>query len=551
MNKSPVAIALLLSLGSGAHAAAPTEQWSGSGPFASGLGNQAIDSLAISADGMRLLAGSGSGTVFSYTYASNAATPPATSDSGSPTTSPSNPPTNVIAYPGTTTTLGGGTAVIAMPGSSLLIPAGGSTIGTSIALPTPTAGGSAAAVSVTIGGQQLQLIPSVAGTTLSVRSVAVNGVPTQVLALTSGSFTVIASQSGAPLLALGSGGNSIVLTAGAGGASVTGTVDSSSGQTVLAVASGVVTLPANAYASAKSKAASSTSAGSAPPADGKLYAGELAAIGGDGKIVSVRLGTPAGSGGGDALNLRLADNLGFAGKVPQLAATSARLGQSLQTAFAEALGATLAGTQSNGVLALDIGGSRIYVLPLGDVMVDRTRGDGVRLEADGTLSVGVADVVLRLAPSVADPGQLARDLAAALPGAALQVGGDGTLRLALNGQYYALRPGWLSQDATATGFASAAGQLTYGQTGRNFVLYPGVADYASLAAVVEQGMPGVSLSINGDGTVTLSGSGQQWTLLPEMALQSAPAGAAAWWPAGDGTLLLRNADGTMQGFSVR
>jgi hypothetical protein len=52
-------------------AIADVNQWSGSGPFATGLGNRVITALAISSDGKTVYSGTGSGTVFSY-----AVTPP-------------------------------------------------------------------------------------------------------------------------------------------------------------------------------------------------------------------------------------------------------------------------------------------------------------------------------------------------------------------------------------------------------------------------------------------------------------------------------------------
>jgi hypothetical protein len=52
-------------------ATAAVNQWSGTGPFATGLGNRVITALAVSADGKTVYSGTGSGTVFSY-----AVTPP-------------------------------------------------------------------------------------------------------------------------------------------------------------------------------------------------------------------------------------------------------------------------------------------------------------------------------------------------------------------------------------------------------------------------------------------------------------------------------------------
>jgi hypothetical protein len=60
-----ISLLLLMPLTAGAD----INQWSGSGPFAPGPGNQIITTLAISPDGKTVYAGTGSGTVLSYTYA--------------------------------------------------------------------------------------------------------------------------------------------------------------------------------------------------------------------------------------------------------------------------------------------------------------------------------------------------------------------------------------------------------------------------------------------------------------------------------------------------
>lgn len=62
----PIAAFLLLAIP--AHAAPIPDQWNGSGPYATGQGNRTIKTLAVSADGMTVYAGTGSGTVFVYAY---------------------------------------------------------------------------------------------------------------------------------------------------------------------------------------------------------------------------------------------------------------------------------------------------------------------------------------------------------------------------------------------------------------------------------------------------------------------------------------------------
>lgn len=49
-------------------ALAADNEWSGTGPFATGLGNRVITALVVSSDGKKVYSGSASGTVFSYAY---------------------------------------------------------------------------------------------------------------------------------------------------------------------------------------------------------------------------------------------------------------------------------------------------------------------------------------------------------------------------------------------------------------------------------------------------------------------------------------------------
>ncbi|MCE1191325.1 MAG: IPTL-CTERM sorting domain-containing protein [Acidovorax sp.] len=51
-----------------AHAAPVYDQWAGTGPFASGLGNRVITSLAVRPNGAQVFAGTGSGTVLGYAF---------------------------------------------------------------------------------------------------------------------------------------------------------------------------------------------------------------------------------------------------------------------------------------------------------------------------------------------------------------------------------------------------------------------------------------------------------------------------------------------------
>ncbi len=453
------------------------------------------------------------------------------------------PPTLIVAGPGSTTTLTGTTPVTASPGSIIVIPTGANVAGVAITLAGPSGGGEAGPVSFKIGNLTLTLSGYTPGTVVSFKKVMVNGVETLVLVVTSGKLT-LSGQAGQPLLTLN---GTATLTAGTDGTAVGFSANADGGGTI-AVTAGYIELTADAFATRGSRA-------TAMPANGRIYAGERANFGADGKIVQVKLGSAPGESGGagDALELSLAGNLSFATTVPKLDATSSRLGRSVQEALAAAAGATLAGSQSNGVLALDIGGARVHALPLGEVLIDTDAVDGAILGADGTATVSIQGVSARFAPSVADVGQLARDVGGPFPWPSIEVSRDGVLRARGGGETYVLRPAWVAEtvDSTTAGFGvDTAGRMSYTQSGAQYALQAAVADWATLAAAVEEALPGATLKSNPDGSVTVTQSRQSLTLKPEMKLEAAPAGTRAWWAETDGSLRLHNTDGSAQGFAV-
>lgn len=452
-------------------------------------------------------------------------------------------PTLVEAKPGSTTTLTGTTPVAASPGSTLIVPTGTAIEGTVITLTAPNDGSGAAPIVLRIGDLEVQLDDYQSGTMLGFKTVTVAGVATPVLVVTSGQVEV-GAPAGQALVALN--GSGAVLTAGAEDTSINLSMGDN-GNGVFAVTAGYIVLPADAFAAGKRNARAR-----AEFADRKVYAGELASFGSDGQINAVRLGSAPGESGGagDALTLDLAVNLTFATTIPRLDATSARLGTSVQEALAQAAGAMLVGSQTNGVVTLDIGGDmHIHALPLGEVIIDGGQSDGVQLGADGTAMVASGGVVARFAASVADLGQLAQDVGGPFSWPSIEVTADGVLVASAAGVRYALRPGWTSTADDSVGFGEVNGQLVYGQLGRSYLLLPAVADWTKFAAAVDEALPGASMRTNADGTVTLTQSGQNLTLKPTPQLEDAPAGTQAWWAVPDGTLRLRNTDGTVQRFA--
>ncbi|MBS4099166.1 MAG: SBBP repeat-containing protein, partial [Sulfuricella sp.] len=455
-------------------------------------------------------------------------------------------PTLINAPANTQTTLSGTTPVNAAAGSTLVIPVGASVAGTPISLPTPVVGAKPEPVTIKIGGQTLTVTPTGAGTVVTLKKIAIDGVETPVLAVTNGSVTVSAP-AGQPLLALSNG---VTVTAGDQGGTV-----SSSGNT-LAVTDGTIILPANAFAA---------SHGFASIKDGKVYAGEVADLDAAGKVTSVRLGSLAknGSALGDPIQPAGAANLEDLAIVPSLKGKIARLSASRDYTdlLAASMGQGIAaqGQNSDGVLRLTIPGGTLNALPVGDLTVDTSRPDGITLTANGQAEIVQSGVLATFVPSVADLARCAAQLAQLDPDAVLSIQADGRMRIHLNRTTYALQPAWTSNEVTGSPAATGGfstdqqGNVTYQDNATRQTLYPAFADQPQLSAALKALDPAATLAAKGDGSYSIELLGQSYTLTPDYPLTPAPTEKAgkSWWQDATGKLYLRNGDGSAQGFAVR
>lgn len=445
------------------------------------------------------------------------------------------------------TTLTGTTPVNAALGSTLTISAGAPVSGVAITLATPVAGVAAEPVAIRIGGNALAVTPLGANVVVTLKTMMLNGVPTPVLAVSSGTLTVSAAP-GQPLLTVSNSG--VVVTAGTNGGAV---AFDGSGAAILSVTSGYVVLPANAFASVN---------GFAALQDGKLYAGEVATLDATGKVTSVRLGSLAGDGGavGDALKTAGASGLINKAVVPNLKGKVARVSD--QQEFADAIAASLGkdftvqGQNGDGVLRLAFAGGTVNALPVGSIAVDTSRADGVTF-ANGKAEVAKSGVVTTFSPAVSDFAGLAGQLVKQDKNATLAVLEDGMIHVILNGVTYALQPGWtVSQAGGGQAGITVDGQgniLYQDGAGNRQTLYPVFADLPQLLAVFRQQDAEVSVTANGDGTYGAKLQGKSYTLAPDYSLPPTPADKAGkeWWQGDDGKIFIRNRDGSAQGFAVR
>jgi phage tail protein X len=323
-------------------------------------------------------------------------------------------------------------------------------------------------------------------------------------------------------------------------------VSSSSGATVFATR-GSVTLSVNGFSSsfARTRAAAQSLT---------LYAGERASLNRSGLVSAIVLGTQAGSGGaGDPTSITGASALRMSVKVPNLSAESERLGMSLEDAAAEGIGASLVKRQSGGVIGLRLGDLLLNALPVGDVTVNPLADNGLVIETDGTATVTHEGVVMRFVPSVGDLAQFTNDLQALLPGAQVKVKDDGVITAAFGETTYVVRPDWATTSAAEAGIHSdAEGRLRYGLNEQVIALNPAFADWGKLKAAIAVALPGSQAKVNLDGTVSITLNDTAFTLVPAYQLEAAPVGqTGAWWSTEDGRMFIRNADGSVQEFSIQ
>lgn len=480
------------------------------------------------------------------------------SDSGSvPTvaTTIDMPGSEVELPAGATAVLSVAATVTAGAASMLTIAAGSASSGAAIKLATSLPAGSvnnqSAALTINIGGQSLAITPTAANTVLSVRTVTINGVASQVLMVSAGAITVTASQAKQTLFAIaGSGG---VVTAASAGTIASSRYDLSSGETRIAVSNGTLQLPLASMAN-----------GFATEAERLLLAGEVAVFAARGELSSMRLGGEPGAVG-EPLRQRELVGLTRAASIPNLLGKPGRLAgdQRLNQAVAEVIGTiagepvSSSGQDDDGAVRFRVGSVDIVALPLGNIDIDAGRADGVSLLANGLLRIASGGLLSTWVPALADPLALLAALRGIDADASLDLDADGHWLLRLADAIYAVQPAW----QVAPAAAGQGGLLVDAQglwrvenaQGQQQILYPALVEGPRLLTLLQGIDATARLLNNGDGSYRLDLAGRHYRIQPEYQLATVPSEHAgdSWW-LGEGRLYWRSADGkTMQGLLVQ
>lgn len=467
-----------------------------------------------------------------------------------------------------------GTApLLGLSSSDTIVVPGGSrgVAGTAVSLPAPSGSTAGASVSIQIGGQTLTAQSGQANSVLTFKEVDIGGVSTPVLAVT-GSAQITTSGGNQPIVSMGGS----VLRTGSGsnaGASVQVSADS------VYVTAGFIVLPSGSFSAADPVSRNVFAA----IKDGVVWAGETADFDKNGNVSAAYLGSRDGSSSavGDAL---VAGDGKFAAAtyrnsafVPRLSGSPLRLGgakldERLFVVINQSAGSSTQPTTpvqtSQGVLSFNMrsksaeapsgSSTGVNLLPTQRIRIDTSRVDGISVNADGAIEVVTSGLVTTLVPAVSDPQGFATQLAASFPTAVSVQRTNGSWQISTaEGTTFVLRPQWAVSAVTGgvSGFsATADGRLRYADSGAAQYLVPDFYDYPSLVATLRAALNDAKLSVQPlmDGTAQLVVNGSAYRLAPQWQLVNSPAasGKPAWWMEG-GTIYIKNADGSAQGFTVR
>lgn len=445
------------------------------------------------------------------------------------------------------------TVVTASDNGVVDIPSGTGSTGSTISLPLPGAG-TAQPVHFSLNGIAMRITPTASSTVLTVITATVSGASTQLLSLTSGAVRVTSNDSGTPLLAVGGGAGSNVVTVTPSGGGVQFDASINSGNTIVAVSTGVITLATNSFASAGN--------GFAEVKDGAIYSGEVATISNSGKLDSVRLGSLGGASAliGDPISVPAATGLKVGVPVPSLKGKVVRISGTQD--FSEVLAAVMGGgytakaQSSQGVLRLDFSGGITNLIPTGEIRIDTSRADGVSHTAEGKMEVARNGVIASFMPSVADPAQLAGQVVALDKNAAVTLGDFGVIQARINGVTYVVQPGWVATrtGAASSGFAvDSEGRVALQDSAGNLqTLYPAFGDITKLGSTFKAELA-EGYAVKNDGTISVKLGGKNYTLLPDYTLIPIPADQQGknWWIGADGRIYVKNSEDTAQGFAIK
>lgn len=304
-----------------------------------------------------------------------------------------------------------------------------------------------------------------------------------------------------------------------------------------------------------------------------VFRGEQAFVDKGAQVARIVVRSASGTVGDAGDKLTLAGLPGFTFStttfVPLLSKDTGRLpvGSTLQSLLG-AVPVNTAGTAASVLRNQDSLGALRYtrgnlesvvVLPVGEIVAQPGRANGVLITESGQAQVTVSETVMTFNSLPRDPARLVSDLQVLNASAALKVVEDGSLRLSLgNGQLFAVQPAWSAlYDArylTAPTFDSNTVSIgvCHNADGWQQCYYPVTNDFVTLQALARTVDSAARVVADRQGHVTVTLQSRDYVLVPDWQVINTPAVHAndSYWSE-SGKLFVRNPNGLAQGFMVQ
>jgi hypothetical protein len=305
-----------------------------------------------------------------------------------------------------------------------------------------------------------------------------------------------------------------------------------------------------------------------------VYSGETANFSNQGNVDQVKLGSLDGDRNLPGDPIKNIPNVDPGLIVPQLGGNVARLGgdsilDSLKNQIDAALGsppgAEVSFDPASGVVVYKLNGVEARFIPLGNLLISLTGfadngfvATNAGQTASGTFKLVDRGVQLTLASTLGYFTDFDAAVKASDPTGKVTLKASGALWIDLLGSQYITQPGYLAQSSGIAGkpnvYFGSDGQLSFRDSkGGVQVLYPTLADAATLQNILASLAPGASVKPQGDGTAAASVLGNDYTLLPQYQLVAVPGKyiMSTWW-LDNGTLYYTMPTiGKAQGFTVK
>lgn len=299
------------------------------------------------------------------------------------------------------------------------------------------------------------------------------------------------------------------------------------------------------------------------------FQGEISTIDSGGNLVQLALGSQDGlkQVPGDPLSVATPKDSNT--KIPNLEGLLPRfdntlslldlVGDIIKEAVGDASG-QLSYEKATGVVTYTLGGTIIRVIALGDVLVQLNQfaATSISATAGGAFSLASRGIAMSLSGALGYFTDLHSVVKAADSAGQLSLKPTGAIEIRMTGGRYVVMPALTASlpgnPNPVPGFDSdASGYLVFrDHLGTLQTLYPTFLDVDSLGLVFAALVPGVRLASNGNGTVTVAGSGLSFTLYPEYPIVDHPVGHESdrYWLEKD-AIYFHNSDQSAQGFRLQ